>query len=86
MKHYLTLSIENRLGILQQATQRFFYNKNLLLLEDQIKTWLRMLHLDSYYSLDSVYFDNSIQATVYLRIINDPDGYQFQTYPFRYSS
>lgn len=86
MKHYLTLSIENRLGILQQATQRFFYNKNLLLLEDQIKIWLRMLHLDLYYSLDSVYFDNSIQATVYLRIINDPDGYQFQTYPFRYSS
>ena len=86
MKHYLTLSIKDRLNLLQQATQRFFYNKNLLLLEDQIKTWLRMLHLDLYYSLDSVYFDNSIQATIYLRIINDPDGYQFQTYPFRYSS
>lgn len=86
MKHYLTLSVWNRLILLQQATQRFFYNKNLLLLEDQIKTWLRMLHLDSYYSLDSVYFDNSIQATVFLRIKNDPDGYQFQTYPFQYSS
>lgn len=45
-----------------------------------------MLHLDSYYSLDSVHFDNSIQATVFLRIKNDPDGYQFQTYPFQYSS
>ena len=83
MKHYLTLSIKDRLRILQQATQRYFYNKNLLLLEDQIKTWLRMLHLDLYYSLDSVYFNNSIQATVYLEYI---DGIVYQAFSFRYSS
>ena len=83
MKHYLTLSIKDRLRILQEATQRYFYNKNLLLLEDQIKTWLRMLHLDSYYSLDSVYFNNSIQATVYLEYI---DGIVYQAFSFRYSS
>ena len=83
MKHYLTLSIKDRLRILQEATQRYFYNKNLLLLEDQIKTWLRMLHLDLYYSLDSVYFNNSIQATVYLEYI---DGIVYQAFSFRYSS
>ena len=83
MKHYLTLSIKDRLRILQEATQRYFYNKNLLLLEDQIKTWLRMLHLDLYYSLDSVYFNNSIQATVYLEYI---DGIVYQAFSFQYSS
>ena len=85
MKHYLTLSIKDKLNLLQQATQRFFYNKNLLLLEDQIKTWLRMLHLDSYYSLDSVYFNNSIQATVYLRK-SHLKGHSYKCYQFRYSS
>ena len=85
MKHYLTLSIKDRLRILQEATQRYFYNKNLLLLEDQIKTWLRMLHLDSYYSLDSVYFNNSIQASINLRK-NTMNEHHYLTIPFRYSS
>ena len=83
MKHYLTLSVSEKLLLLQNAVQRYFYNKNLLLLEDQIKTWLRMLHLDSYYSLDSVYFNNSIQATVYLEYI---DGIVYQAFSFQYSS
>lgn len=42
-----------------------------------------MLHLDSYYSLDSVYFNNSIQATVYLKYI---DGIVYQAFSFQYSS
>ena len=42
-----------------------------------------MLHLDSYYSLDSVYFNNSIQATVYLEYI---DGIVYQAFSFQYSS
>ena len=83
MKHYLTLSVSEKLLLLQNAVQRYFYNKNLLLLEDQIKTWLRMLHLDSYYSLDSVYFNNSIQASIYLEYIN---GIVYQAFSFRYSS
>lgn len=83
MKHYLTLSVSEKLLLLQNAVQRYFYNKNLLLLEDQIKIWLRMLHLDPYYSLDSVYFNNSIQATVYLEYI---DGIVYQAFSFQYSS
>ena len=85
MKHYLTLSVSEKLLLLQNAVQRYFYNKNLLLLEDQIKTWLRMLHLDSYYSLDSVYFNNSIQALIYLRR-DAMNGPYYLTIPFRYSS
>lgn len=83
MKHYLTLSVSEKILLLQNAVQRYFYNKNLLLLEDQIKTWLIMLHLDSYYSLDSVYFNNSIQATVYLEYI---DGIVYQAFSFQYSN
>lgn len=83
MKHYLTLSVSEKLLLLQNAVQRYFYNKNLLLLEDRIKTWLRMLHLDSSYSLDSVYFNNSIQATVYLEYI---DGIVYQAFSFQYSN
>lgn len=85
MKHYLTLSVSEKLLLLQNAVQRYFYNKNLLLLEDQIKTWLRMLHLDSYYSLDSVYFNNSIQASINLRK-NTMNEHHYLTIPFRYSS
>lgn len=85
MKHYLTLSIKDRLRILQQATQRYFYKRNMLLLEDTIKVWLKKLKLDYHYTLDSVYFNNSIQATVYLRR-NAMNEHHYLTIPFRYSN
>lgn len=81
MKHYLTLSVSEKLLLLQNAVQRYFYNKNLLLLEDTIKVWLKKLKLD--YTLDSVYFNNSIQATVYLEYI---DGIVYQAFSFQYSN
>lgn len=85
MKHYLTLSIKDRLRILQQATQRYFYKRNMLLLEDTIKVWLKKLKLDYHYTLDSVYFNNSIQASIYLRR-NAMNGPYYLTIPFRYSN
>lgn len=85
MKHYLTLSVSEKLLLLQNAVQRYFYKRNMLLLEDTIKVWLKKLKLDPYYSLDSVYFNNSIQATVYLRR-NAMNEHHYLTIPFRYSN
>ena len=84
MKHYLTLSVSQRLDLLQNAVQRFFYKRNMLLLEDQIKSWLKKLDLDYYYTLDSVSFINSIQAKIYLRK-NHMDEHHYQVILFRYS-
>lgn len=85
MKHYLTLSIKDRLRILQQATQRYFYKRNMLLLEDTIKVWLKKLKLDYHYTLDSVSFTNSIQASINLRR-NTMNEHHYLTIPFRYSN
>lgn len=85
MKHYLTLSVSEKLLLLQQATQRYFYKRNMLLLEDTIKVWLKKLKLDYHYTLDSVSFTNSIQASIYLRR-NAMNGPYYLTISFRYSN
>ena len=83
MKHYLTLSVPEKLLLLQNAVQRYFYKRNMLLLEDTIKVWLKKLKLDYY--LDSVSFTNSIQASINLRR-NTMNEHHYLTIPFRYSN
>lgn len=85
MKHYLTLSVSEKLLLLQNAVQRYFYKRNMLLLEDTIKVWLKKLKLDYHYTLDSVYFDNSIQASINLRS-NAMNEHHYLIIPFRYSN
>ena len=85
MKHYLTLSVSEKLLLLQNAVQRYFYKRNMLLLEDTIKVWLKKLKLDYHYTLDSVSFTNSIQASIYLRR-NTMNEHHYLTIPFRYSN
>lgn len=85
MKHYLTLSVSQRLNLLQNAVQRYFYKRNMLLLEDTIKAWLKKLKLDYHYTLDSVSFTNSVQASIYLRK-NFMDEHHYLIVPFRYSN